>query len=384
MKFFRLPDLGEGLTEAEIQTWHVAAGETVKTDQPMVSVETAKAIVEVPVPRDGTIAKLLAAPGTTVAVGAEIIEFTDGEDNAASADAGSVVGNIQADSYVLNESATGVVAEKSSQHKAKAMPAVRSLAKRLNVDLSALSGSGANGAITKQDVLSAANATSGTPTPTQTKTAEIDGAIPLTGLTKAMSQTMSQSHAQIVPVTLFDDANIHAWASGTDITARIIRALVNAVKVEPALNAWFDTTRRAMKLIDEVDLGLAVDTPEGLLVANLRNVAQYNPSELREKINLCKQQMRDRTLPPSDLQGYSIMLSNFGNYCGRYATPIIVPPCMAILGTGSIREAAVVFDGKVCAHRILPLSLSFDHRGITGGQATRFLQAVIADLESSE
>lgn len=328
MRVFNLPDLGEGLQEATVVEWHARPGDTLAADQTMVSVETDKAIVEVPAPFDGKVEKLFAAPGDAVRVGAPLIGF-DGTND----DTGTVVG-------VLSE--------------VKATPAVRSLARSLSVDLASVKGSGPGGVATSEDVKQAARGG---------------------GLRRAMAKNMATAHAAVVPVTLTGDADIEHWPQGTKPLARLARAIVAACRAEPGLNAWYEDDSR--KSFQEVHLGIALDLPEGLLVPVLRN-AHQSLNGLQDLV----QKARDRTLPPGELRGATITLSNFGSIGGRYATPLVVPPMVAIVGAGRIsRQPVVTAEGEVAAHRVLPLSLTFDHRAATGGEAARFLNALIGDLQ---
>ncbi len=336
MRVFNLPDLGEGLQEATVVEWHARPGDTLAADQTMVSVETDKAIVEVPAPFDGKVEKLFAAPGDAVRVGAPLIGF-DG----AQVDSGAIVGELTA---------------VETKQEVKATPAVRSLARSLSVDLASVKGSGPGGVATSEDVKQAARGG---------------------GLRRAMAKNMATAHAAVVPVTLTDDADIEHWPQDAKPLARLARAIVAACRAEPGLNAWYEDDSR--KSFQEVHLGIAVDLPEGLLVPVLRNahedLSEENLLQLIEKA-------RNRTLSPDGLRGATITLSNFGSIGGRYATPLVVPPMVAIVGAGRIsRQPVVTAEGEVAAHRVLPLSLTFDHRAATGGEATRFLNALIGDLQ---
>jgi 2-oxoisovalerate dehydrogenase E2 component (dihydrolipoyl transacylase) len=165
---------------------------------------------------------------------------------------------------------------------------------------------------------------------------------------------------------------------------RLIRAMIGACVAEPALNAWYDSANNSRILLTHIDLAIAVDTPAGLIVPVLRNIRGRTPDELRAAIAAQKDAAHLRTMTPDDLRDFTLMLSNFGTLAGRYGIPLVVPPAVAILGAGKVREDAVVIAGKVVAHRRMPLSLSFDHRCITGGEACRFLAAIIADLEKPD
>ena len=196
-----------------------------------------------------------------------------------------------------------------------------------------------------------------------------------------MLASMVQSHQEIVPVSIYDEADIHAWKSNSDITVRLIQAIVAGCLAEPALNAWFDTRHSARKCFKEVNLGVAMDSDEGLFVPVIHQANQKSTDELRTLIERYKQEVKTRSIAAENLKGATITLSNFGKFAGRFASPIIVPPQTAILAVGRLFESAVVNKGELLAHRIVPLSLTFDHRAITGGEATRFLGAVIASLQ---
>jgi pyruvate dehydrogenase E2 component (dihydrolipoamide acetyltransferase) len=165
---------------------------------------------------------------------------------------------------------------------------------------------------------------------------------------------------------------------------RLMRALVSAWRVEPALNAWYDAASLSRTLVDSIDLAVAVDTPSGLIVPVVRGVEKLSAAEMRAALAAQKEAAHQRRITPEELRDFTLTLSNFGTLAGRYGIPLVVPPAVAILGAGKVRDDAVVVAGRVQAHRRMPLSLSFDHRCITGGEACRFLAAVIADLEKSE
>jgi 2-oxoisovalerate dehydrogenase E2 component (dihydrolipoyl transacylase) len=374
MSTFKLPDLGEGLAEAEILEWHVKVGDHVQVDQPMVSVETAKAVVEVPAPYSGVVTALRGAPGDIVLTGAPLIEF----------DSGTVVGSMPAtsDEEFVEPAGGSPHRERGNGNAAtgRAVPAARALAKRLNVDLKALAGSGRGGLITLDDVLASVN-----PATVLHGPAATDGAAEnLRGMRRAMAHSMSLSRDQVSGSTVCDDADIHGWVAPGGYMLRLMRAMVCAWRVEPALNAWYDSSHVSRTLFAHIDLAVAIDTPGGLIVPVLRNIESKTLQQLQAALAAQKQAALQRHTAPEDLRDFTLMLSNFGTLAGRYGIPLVVPPAVAILGAGKVREDAVAIAGSVRAHRRMPLSLSFDHRCITGGEACRFLAAVIADLEKPE
>jgi pyruvate dehydrogenase E2 component (dihydrolipoamide acetyltransferase) len=366
MKVFRLPDLGEGLQEAEIVEWHVKEGDEVKADQPVVSMETAKAIVEVPAPFAGRIEKLFGKPKDIIHLGEPLIGF-EGEQ----ADSGTVVGHMEVGKDVHEEAPVEVAPR--APGGIKATPAVRALARRLDVELAMVTPSGPDGLITVADVERVARVL-----------AEAGPAEPLRGVRRAMAANMAVATAEVASATLMDDADIHAWPAGTDTTIRLVRAIVAGCRAEPSLNVWYDAKAGWRRLVKKVHIGIAVDTPEGLFVPVLRDCGERDEADLRRGLDNMRADVKARKIPPEELRGNTISLSNFGMIGGRYAAPVVLPPTVAIVGAGHIRDGVVAAGGVPVVHRILPLSVTFDHRAVSGGEAGRFLAAVIADLEKAE
>ena len=441
-KTFHLPDLGEGLPDATIIEWFVKEGDVIRLDEPLVSMETAKAVVEVPSPVSGKVLKLAGNAGDIVVTGAMLAEFepdpnlpqrADGQDTGhahgapspapskieATApvvakaeaeserdDAGTVVGAMQSSNAVHQEQAIAVGG-------IKAMPVVRALAKKLGVDLARVAPTGGDGAVSLNDVKQAAASgsarigaaqpvsamqsspppvqraeaqrttlsASGKPMRTQPPGVSVSGQPEqLKGVRRNMARVMADAHSKVVPTTLSDDADVQAWVPGNDVTVRLIRAIVRACKAVPALNAWFDGEKLSRTLHPQVDIGIAVDTDDGLFVPALRNADILDARGIREGVNRLRVQVEDRSIPASELTGYTISLSNFGMFAGRYATPVVVPPCVAIVAAGRARHQVMPVMGGFESHKIIPLSVTFDHRAATGGEAARFLKALIDDL----
>jgi 2-oxoisovalerate dehydrogenase E2 component (dihydrolipoyl transacylase) len=369
MNIFNLPDLGEGLPDAEIHEWFVKEGDEVKADQPLAAMETAKAVVDVPCPQGGIIAKLFGKPGDVIKTGEPLVAFES--TSAKPADKGTVVGNLEESSEVFEDNFT-IGVQSISHRRPKATPAVKMLAKKLGVDLNTIKATGEHGVISQYDVQVQADKNSLPPA----------GFEPLRGVRRAMLNSMVQSHAEVVPVSIFDEADIHEWNEGTDITTRLIKAIIDACKVEPALNAWFDTHHTARQCFEQVHLGIAMDNEDGLFVPVIHDAGKYSPIELRQTINEFKKTVGDRSITADKLKGATITLSNFGKFAGRFASPIIVPPMVCIIAVGRLYKAAIVNEeGIIEAHNTLPLSISFDHRAVTGGEATRFLGALMQSLQ---
>lgn len=453
-KNFHLPDLGEGLPDATIVAWFVKVGDVIALDAPLVSMETAKAVVEVPSPFSGTVLALAGGEGDIIPTGSVLARFAldpnmpqraDGQDtghshghaapagtptqstgqtavaqpangrasddgdeittpNAERDDAGTVVGAMQSSNAVHAEQAVAVGG-------VKAVPAVRATARKLGVDLTRVRATGTDGAVTMADVKQAAadgrakigaaptQAAVAAPAPTRQSESRTPlsaagrpmrtqppGVVakgqpePLKGVRRNMARVMADAHSKVVPTTLNDDADIHAWVPGNDVTARLVRSIVVACQKVPALNAWFDGDALTRTLHHQVDIGIAVDTDDGLFVPALRNADMLDARGIREGVNRLREQVESRSIAASELSGHTISLSNFGMFAGRYATPVVVPPCVAIVGAGRARHQMTPVMGGVEAHKVIPLSVTFDHRAATGGEAARFLRAMLDDL----
>lgn len=388
MKIFFLPDLGEGLPDAEIIQWHVTEGDTIKQDEPLISMETAKAVVEVPSPFSGKVSKLYGQAGDIIETGKPLVEFeVEGEAKYRSpenqqptapgrsevtaepgGDQGTVVGRMETSNATFSESLATVSG-------VKVTPAVRALARKLKVNLASVVPSGNNGIVTRADVKDAASNQQ-----TTVVSRPGDEWEPVRGTRRTMARVMSESHAQVVPTSIMDDADIHLWTHGQDMTVRLIRSLWAGARVEPGLNAWYDAAQNRRLIHKGMDVGIAVDTQDGLFAAALRNVHAGSADDVRESVDRLRSNVENRSIPPDDLKDYTIMLSNFGMFAGRYATPVITPPCIAIIAAGKARDEVKPVECGFEVHRMLPLSLTFDHRACTGGEAARFLKAMLDDL----
>ncbi|MFZ0218883.1 MAG: dihydrolipoamide acetyltransferase family protein [Candidatus Aquirickettsiella sp.] len=389
MTTFNLPDLGEGLPDAEIREWYVQLNDFIKVGEPMVAVETAKAWVDIPAPFSGKVNKLYGKAGDIIKTEQALIDIeTEGRNpTKKNIDQATVVGNLQFGGAIIEESPLGIQpkhARISHQNRVKATPAIRALAKKFQINLADCKGTGPDGQILLTDIEKMEQQQSSRETISLSPSISplAAGYAPLRGVRRAMATAMKQAQLSIVPVTLVDDADIHAWPEKTDITLRLIRAITAACQREPRLNAWFDESQLAICQRSQIDLGIAMDAPEGLFVPVLKNVAQESVVNLRKAIDKFKIEVKKRSISPDDLLGASFVLSNVGVFAGRYATPIVIPPMVAILAVGRINEQVVVEQGKISVHKQLPLSLTVDHRVITGGEAARFLSALIIDLQA--
>jgi 2-oxoisovalerate dehydrogenase E2 component (dihydrolipoyl transacylase) len=277
---------------------------------------------------------------------------------------GTVVGELSNPASAMETAAI----PRAGSEIVRATPSVRARAKELGVDLFHVTGSGPQGAITRPDVEAAAKVP-----------AKPVGA--LHGARKTMAMNMARAWRDVVHATLHDQADIDSWGPQEDITVRLIRAIVAACTTGPSLNASFDGDSLSLQPNTKIDLGLAIDSPDGLFVPVLRDVGRTTAQQWRSQVDAAKRGVSERSLGPSELRGATITLSNFGTIAGQHATLIIVPPQVAILGAGRITSQAVRSGDGLTWHRTLPLSLTFDHRAITGGEAARFLRTVISNLE---
>ena len=437
ISIFRLPDLGEGLTEADVVEWYVAEGERVALDQPVVALESAKAVVDIPSPVAGRVHRHCAQPGEAVATGAPLVELEidtgvpgrvsddlrggaspsvvsapspsqagaagaidasasgpgarplpDGREESPSTaglnerppPTGSVGNSAPEEPHGPPTEADAEERPASDTHpgpgaravpiRANAMPAARAKARALGVDLASVTGTGPDGRVRVADVERAAARDTGS-----------TGEETLRGVRKTMADRMAWSHARVVPVTVTEDADIGDWREGEDVTVRLIRAVVAGCAASPALNAWFDDDPARRTLHRDVHVGIAADTGDGLFVPVLRDAGAREAVAQRAEVDRLRAGVIDRSLAPEELDGATITLSNFGMLAGRYGTPVVIPPQVAILGAGRAREEPVARGGAIAIRRCMPLSLTFDHRACTGAESSRFLAAVVSDLE---
>ena len=369
MKIFNLPDLGEGLPDAEIIEWYVAVGDEVKLDQPILSVETAKATIDIPSPYAGKVVKLYGNAHDIIPTGEPLIAFEGDSAEKAIKESATVVGEIEVGNKILHESPTGIQTSKDENTHVRVLPAVRALAHKLGVNLSEVTPTGPRGSITAEDVRNASK--------------HDESSIKIfRGVRRAMAISMGQFYTEVVQATIMDDADINHWKEHEDLTLKMIYAIVKACEAEPALNAHYDHKSLSCRLFKEVNIGIAIDTPDGLYVPVLRDVAHRKPEDLRSQINELKVKAKNQSFKQEDLKDSTIALSNYGSLSGKYATPLVVPPKVAIVGVGRARKEVIAVNDKPEVHRMLPISLSFDHRALTGGESARFLSVLIKSLEN--
>jgi pyruvate dehydrogenase E2 component (dihydrolipoamide acetyltransferase) len=385
----KLPDIGEGLVEGEIVEWLIEEGDYVKMFQPLVRVLTAKATVEIPSPFEGRILRLLARPGDVVRVGAPIAEIEAPEVQvAAGAPGASDVERVEA-----RESA-----REALQVPVRAPPRVRKLARELGVDLSKVKGTGPGGVITEEDVLRyAEESKKAAEAPRQP--ALVEGAVervPLKGIRRIMASKMVEAksripHAYIVEevdvtelVKLRDVLRQDAESKGVKLTLLpfIVKAVVKALKEYPLLNASLDEERGEIIIKKFYNIGVAVDTPQGLVVPVIKGADGKGLYQIAREIGELAEKAREGKTSLEDVTGGTFSITNIGSVGTVLGMAIINYPEAAILGVHRLVEVPRYVDGELKPRKIVYLSLSFDHRFIEGAYATRFLLAVKRYLEN--
>ena len=408
---FKFPDIGEGLTEGEIVRWLVKEGDEIKEGQPLVEVETDKALAEIPSPKTGVILKIMAKEKEIVKVGQVIVVIGEkGEALAAPPPRPKSVG-VVGELEEAPEEAPAVAAKAEPikpalvSEQVLATPSVRALAKELGVDINNVQGTGPEGRVLETDVRqfaeSKAKPAKEVKKPTKVRKYDLYGyveRIPLRGVRRSIAKAMVKSKYTAPHVSAMDEADVtELWkirekekkaaeSKGIKLTILpfIIKAIIAGLTEHPYLNATLDDENEEIILKKYFNIGLATDTPEGLMVPVVKNAKEKSIFELAQESAQLAEKARNRTIDLADLKGGTFTITNYGAVRGTYGTPIINYPEVAILGIGRIQEMPVARDGKVVVRKILPLSLSFDHRVVDGAEAARFLSTVIARLEDPD
>lgn len=439
---FRLPDIGEGLTEAEIVRWLVSVGDEITADQPIVEVETDKAVVEIPSPYAGVVVSLGGAEGEVIEVGAILITVgepsevadpspeTQGEPEpepesepepepvSTPTQPLPIVGTLSDEAETLTAPGQGEVTVPAA---IKALPIVRKLARDNDVDLESVIGSGPGGRIMREDVQAVIAARSGTAKPpiehavhdvpvgaghgmsdehlnppteaapaSPLPVATEDQRTPLSRLRRTISANMSRSWAEIPHVTTFDDVDAtrllevrralgERHGIKIPLEALVIKAVVPALQAFPEFNSSLEDDE--LVLHASQDVGIAVDTPDGLLVAVIRQAADKSVMELAAEVRRLGDGARERKLTPGELTGQTFTVSNIGAVGGGHGTPIVPYGTVGILSVGKAKLRPVVYDEDLAVAPVMPLSLSYDHRVIDGAVGRRFMALVLENLE---
>jgi len=422
---FKFPDIGEGLTEGEIVRWLVKEGDEIKEGQPLVEVETDKALAEIPAPRTGVILKILAKEKEVVKVGQVIVVIGEKGETAAASPKPSVgvVGELEeapeeapaaekvttqkvpAKAEVGKEAKPVPAKPAPAGERALATPAVRALARELSVDINKIQGTGSEGRVLEKDVRQAAE---GKAKPAEevkeikkVRKYDLYGSIErisLRGVRRSIAKAMVKSKYTAPHVSAMDDADVtELWqirekekkvaeSKGIKLTILpfIIKAVVAGLTDHPYLNATLDDENEEIILKKYINIGLATDTPEGLMVPVVKLAKEKSIFELAQELSQLTEKARNRKIDLADLKGGTFTITNYGAVRGTYGTPIINYPEVAILGVGRIQDRPVIRDEKVVARKILPLSISFDHRVVDGAEAARFLDTIIRRLEDPD
>lgn len=429
----KVPSLAEGITSGTVVSILVEVGESVSKDQTLVELETEKAIAPLPATADGVVATISVAEGDSVSVGQTIITLDSKEgasENKADTEKESDRAEVQSApqpsaqrSTPARQPADTTQGSSAILEEAKnvpsgfpppASPSIRKLAAELGLDLYRVQGSGSGGRIDMEDLrayvaelqrialspkTAATQATAASkniePLPDFSRFGDVRTES-MSLLRKKISEKMSASWEQVVHVNQFDEAQVdnilelrakhkEAYASKgkrLTVTALLIKALANTLKDHPVFNAAIDTVNETIIYKEYVNIGLAVDTPQGLIVPVIKGADTLSMAELAEQIDTLATKARERSIALEDLQGASFTVSNQGGIGGYHFTPIVNVPEVAILGLGQSRKRPVVKDDKIVVGTVMPLVLSYDHRLIDGGNAARFISDLVAAIEN--
>jgi 2-oxoisovalerate dehydrogenase E2 component (dihydrolipoyl transacylase) len=377
-KIFLLPDLGEGLAQAVIREWYVKAGETVSIDQPLAALETDKALVDIPSPFSGKIIKLYGQINEAIETKAPFILFDIASNEKSSSSSQTVVGSMDHAQRTL-----GINTEIFDvKNHTRLTPKAWALLKKYHLSDNFLLENFSPSEIITEDALQSTLNNLGFELSNASDHPKKSGE-GFDSIRNAMFHTISKAHKAVAPVSLFDKADISEWPSNQDFTARVLQALVKAVKDVPIINSHFDASNHSIKTFESVHCGIAMDSEHGLYVPVISNLENLSSTLIREKINYFKQAVKQKSLQKSDTLSPTILFSNFGVFGAKYATPMVIPPMVCIVGVGQCHhEVMMNAQGEIQNARMLPLSISIDHRIITGGEATRFLASLVRHLHS--
>jgi 2-oxoisovalerate dehydrogenase E2 component (dihydrolipoyl transacylase) len=366
---FKLPDLGEGLTEGEIARWLVAEGQEIGEDDPLVEIQTDKTTVEIPSPAAGKVARILVAEGETVAVGTVLVVI--GEDGVTAA-----VGEQPRAEEPPAASAVsrGLTPGHGPPGRVRATPLVRRLAQELGVDLEALGGSGPQGRVTEEDVRSAA--VSGGLTPGHGPEGRRER---LRGVRKLIAEHMARAHAEVPAVTWVEECDFGA-VDLKRLVAVTLKAVAEALEEVPELNARLEGDE--IVYLDRYDLGVAVQTDQGLVVPVVRDCDSRSVDELADEVARLAESARAHKLKPEELRGSTFTVTSAGKLGGLLTTPIVNHPEVGILSIGRVAERPVVRGGEIVARPTGTIAVTFDHRVVDGARAAEFGLAVIGRLEA--
>ena len=405
MSDFRFPDVGEGIAEGEIVKWVVKEGDSVKEHDVIVKIETDKAVVDIPSPETGKISKLYHKEGETIKVGevlATIGDSTSKPEVTKSEKSVSVVGELEEASEVMKK--PEIAHHESSDKMPGILPSVRRVARDMGVDLDKVIGTGKDGRITEQDIKSHASDIEDAGKEDLTSNIKIQKKydffghlkrIPLKGIRKAIAKNMVKSKTTAPHVTHTEDIDVtDLWNHKTKESPRleqrgikltllpfVVFAVIQCLKKHPYLNSSLDDDTEEILLKEYYNIGIAVDTGDGLLVPNIKRADAKSIIEISKEIQDLASKARDKKLDLMEMKGGTFTITNYGSIGGIFATPVINYPEVAILGLGRAVDKPVVVNGKIEIRKIMPISLSFDHRVADGAESARFVNELKIFLE---
>jgi pyruvate dehydrogenase E2 component (dihydrolipoamide acetyltransferase) len=373
---FKLPDLGEGLTEGEIARWLVSEGDEIAEDQPLVEIQTDKTTVEIPSPAAGAVARILVEEGAVVPVGTVLVVIGADGDTAA-------VDHENEGGQTSQKAQEALPPGKGPGHvqgaKVRATPLVRRLAQELGVALASLEGTGPQGRVTEQDVRGAADS------PPATSRGQTPGPVaegrrePLRGVRRLIAEHMARAHREVPPVTWVEECDF----SNVDLkllVPTVLKACAEALQEFPELNARLEGDQ--IVYLERYDLGVAVQTGDGLVVPVVRDCDTRSLEELGAEAARLADAARAGSLKPEELRGSTFTVTSAGKLAGLFQTPIVNYPEVAILSVGRVAERPVVRDGQVGIAPVGHIALTFDHRVVDGARAAEFGLAVIRRIEA--
>jgi pyruvate/2-oxoglutarate dehydrogenase complex dihydrolipoamide acyltransferase (E2) component len=355
---FRLPDLGEGLTEGEVARWLVAEGGEVREDDPLVEIQTDKATVEIPSPYGGTVLRILVAEGEVAPVGAVLVVI-------------GPPGEVMPEAPLKppeSPRAEGTLAG-NEVVQVQATPLVRRIAKELGVDLATVTGSGRAGRILEEDVRTAAD----------TAPAQDGRRVPLRGVRRLIAEHMTRAHREVPAVTWVEECDF-GEVDLERLVATVVKACATALPDFPELNARLDGD--AIVYLDRYDIGVAVQTEQGLVVPVVRACDTKSTEQIDAEVRRLAAGAREGSLTPEEIRGSTFTVTSAGKLAGLFQTPIVNHPEVAILSVGRLAERPVVRDGEVVVRNVGYVSVTFDHRVVDGARAAGFGLAVIAHLQT--
>jgi pyruvate dehydrogenase E2 component (dihydrolipoamide acetyltransferase) len=339
---FRLPDLGEGLTEGEVARWMVSEGQEIREDDPLVEIQTDKATVDIPSPYEGTVLSILVAEGEVVPVGTELVLIGEPGESVA---------------------ASEIVSDRPE--RAQATPVVRRIAQELGVDLASVAGTGPGGRVTEDDVRGAAGGAEGRREP-------------LRGVRRVIAEHMARAHREVPPVTWVEECDFEGVPLDR-LLPHVVKACAETLVEFPEVNARLDGD--AILYLDRLDIGIAVQTDEGLVVPVVRDARAKSVEELASEIADLADRARGGSLAAEELRDSTFTVTSAGKLAGLFQTPIVNYPEVAILSIGRVAPRAAVRDGAVVVRNTGTIAITFDHRVVDGARAAAFGLAVIRRIE---